>query len=459
MRLERATFAAICCAAIATAFWIGVGSGWAAKPEEQSAPPTAENLVGLVVDVTLSTGETIAGVKIVKVAHGRIEGSITSVTIDDGSGGRPKLLGAVRLQEIAPPGGRAMFVYDAARKVLVPPDQVLKKRSARLSKTAEAESHSHGKQPDAKDGENRKALAAKGVNLWPALSDEEQRAVVEKQRAMLEDVKSKVPNQGMRLYETKRFLFFSDISPQMISTLFVPQLDQMYVKLCWLYGMDTNTNIFRGKAVIVAYANKESFVTFEDAIYHNPMSSFPAQGLAHQSSNGDVLISCYLGSQVTYFASVLVHETAHGFTHRFKSSARVPSWLNEGISDWVAGTVVTQDNGVRNRVRAAVQQMQSTHSLGGDLFAAEQIAPWQYGVVASMVDFLVKYTPPSPARGRNSSKARRAKPQETACFHALLEGIKEGTPWVQALQQAYGMTPEELAQRYGEYVGVADLKP
>jgi hypothetical protein len=155
----------------------------------------------------------------------------------------------------------------------------------------------------------------------------------------------------------------------------------------------------------------------------------------------------------------LVHETAHGFTHRFKSSVHVNSWLNEGISEWVANMVVTQDDGVRNKVRLAVHRMTATHSMGGDFFTAEHIANWQYGISASMVDFLLKYTPPASAHGKTAAAGRRAKPHDNASFRKLLEGIKEGTPWEQCLQEIYGMTPDELAERYGQYMGIPNLKP
>lgn len=441
--------------------WVSIGSNLsAAEPREAAAAPEHPKLVGMVVDLTYATGETIAGVKILKASPGRlIEGSITSVTIADSDTGKPRLLGAIQIREIAPPGGRALLVYSPAYKALVSPDQLIKKDAKRAeAKTSAAKTNSAAKPSEAHDSEYRAAMDRKGVHLWPELTDREQQEMVEQQRALLKEAGSKVSSQGMKLYETKRFLFYSDIPAQMVTTLYVPYLDQMYTKLCWVYGLDTNTNIFKGKAVIVAYVSHESFAAFEEAMFHEPTPP-TAQGLAHLNGNGDVLISCYLGQRPSYFAAVLVHETAHGFTHRFKSSEYVPSWLNEGISEWVANMVVSQDDGIRNKVKLAVQEMQTTHSMGGNFFTVERIADWQYGIAASMVDFLVKYTPPTAARGKGLAKGRRAKTQETACFRKLVDGIKEGTPWNQSLQDAYGLTPNELVERYGQYMGIANLQP
>ena len=444
--------------AIAAALLVSLSADLsAAEPPEPSGSGTRQKLAGAVVDLTLSTGETIAGVKILKATPGRIEGSISSLTIADS--GRPRLLGAVQIREITPPGGRALLVYSPAYKALVPPDQLVKKDAKHPeAKTVGGKINPGAKQSDARDSEYRAAMDRKGVHLWPELTDQQQQAVIEQQREFLKQAGGKVTSQGMKLYETKRFLFYSDIPAQMITTLYVPYLDQMYSKLCWVYGLDPNANIFRGKAVIVAYVSQESFMAFEKAMFdHSPTAS--TQGLAHQRSDGDVLISCYLGQRPTYFAAVLVHETAHGFTHRFKSAERVPSWLNEGISEWVANMVVTNDDGIRNKVKAAAQRMQGTHSLGGNFFTGEQIVDWQYGIAASLVDFLVKYAPPTATHAKGLVKGRHAKSQETACFRKLLDGIKEGVPWKQSLQAAYGLTPEELVERYGQYMGIANLQP
>jgi hypothetical protein len=181
------------------------------------------------------------------------------------------------------------------------------------------------------------------------------------------------------------------------------------------------------------------------------------RGLAHSFSDGEVLISCYAFGDPKNLAIVMVHETSHGFNHRYKSPRRLPSWLNEGIAEWIAQQVVVGDQTVRRKVEMAVQQMYRTRSLGGDFFTAAHIETWQYGAAASMIDFLLKYNPtPQPAKAGSRS---RAKQQEPACFRKLIEGIKDGTAWEESLRQAYGLTPAELAQLYGQAYGIPGLQP
>ena len=147
--------------------------------------------------------------------------------------------------------------------------------------------------------------------------------------------------RGMQSYETKRFLFFSDIPPQIINDRYLPYLDSMYMQLCGPYGFDAGKNIWRGKAVIVAFASEASFQQFELAFYHDPKPGH--QGIAHCDIKKNVVISCFAGNNPEYFSVVLVHETAHGFSWCYKSAESLPNWLNEGASEWIAHRVVTSD--------------------------------------------------------------------------------------------------------------------
>jgi hypothetical protein len=153
----------------------------------------------------------------------------------------------------------------------------------------------------------------------------------------------------------------------------------------------------------------------------------------------------------------MVHETAHGFTARYRTNRSPPNWLNEGISEWVANLVVGPPAGIGRKVVAAAQRMQQSGSLGGDYFTAGHIAAWQYGAAASMVDYLVHYDPTS-TRHTSTSKSRHVKP-ENLPFRKFIDGIKDGEPWEDSLKKAYGMTPTELARNYGQIMGIANLRP
>ena len=426
----------------------------AAQPPAAVPAPKVDVVAKLVdarVDLTLSSGEILTNRQVLRVGRGKDDNSVGSLTLADGAAGRSTLIAGARIREIALPGGRPLFVYDSVRKVLVPPDQIAERHASGKASAGPAENAAPATAGPEKAGPDDSDLR------WPELSDDQQRQAVDGQREALKLIGPKVPNLGLRLYETKRFLFYSDIPGRLVSTVYVPYLDQMYVQLCTAYGIDPNRNIWKGKATIVAFAQAASFRAHE-AQFYEPLADWElAAGLAHEHGDGKVLISCCAGSDPAFFGGLLVHETVHGFNFRHRSAERLPSWLNEGIAEWAAARVVKGDQTVRRRVEDAVQKMRDTRSLGGNFFDAEQIEAWQYGAAANMVDFLLRYTPPAPnsggrARNRNES-------QESPCFRRFIEAIKDGTPWPDVLWQVYRLKIPELAQTFGLTIGIPNLQP
>ena len=169
----------------------------------------------------------------------------------------------------------------------------------------------------------------------------------------------------------------------------------------------------------------------------NNFDSAKAQGLCHAQTDGQVVISAWKGDLTTHFASALVHETSHGFVARYRSDLRAPSWLNEGMADWIANRIVKNDNLVARQTKSG-QLIQQQRTLDG-FFEAAQISGDQYGAASSMVSILLEIDP---------NKFRR-----------FFIGIKEGLLEEDSLQQEFQMTHRDLARLYGRRIGVPDLTP
>ena len=294
--------------------------------------------------------------------------------------------------------------------------------------------------------------AVHNLNAWPKLTDAEQEAEVKKQRAFYEEVRQKLSDPGLQFYETKRFLFFSDIPAHFITSWYLPNMDQMYVKVSGAYGLDPAANIWKGKATIIAFAKEETFQQFEVVFHHARVTG--AQGLAHLEEDGTVVITCFAGDDPKYLATTMVHETTHGFNWRYKAAERLPSWMDEGAAEWVASHVVTCDHAIPEKMESGLRHMRSTRSLG-NIYTLDYLASWQYGAATMMTDFLMHYEPPA----RNGGPAKKAHGKSANRYRQLIEGIKLGLPWEDSLKQAYGLTPAELAQVFGASIGVPDLKP
>src|SRR5262249_33484691 len=150
-----------------------------------------------------------------------------------------------------------------------------------------------------------------------------------------------------------------------------------------------------------------------------------------------VVISCYRGNDPNDFAQMLIHETSHGFIHRYKTKVRLPNWVDEGMADLIGAELIPASTAVKNREIRALQTLAQRPSLGG-LFNAERIEAWQYGVASNLNRFMLQ-----------SSRENYVR---------FIENLKAGDKREAALKDAYGGTPEQLVESYAQAIHVAGLK-
>jgi len=426
----------------------------------------ADRLVGKSVNIELQSGRTLQGVVIEKVTPGKTSGTVVKLQVMNSTTNKRSTLGAMAVRTVTAVGGGVFLVFDAASKSLVPPDP---KRSEATGGAAGEDSDQPSASPSdsqpksksktkskakpkskpgsakrdeerRKHNEEREAFFKKtGVRLWPDLTDEEQEALLEKQREIVQEVSKKFSALKMQLYETQYFLFLSDMPPAAAAN-YTACLDKMHEQLCRAFAIRDKDRVWLGgKLPVIAFLHGESFAEFEQEFFKMKLNPQMTQGLSHQGNGGNVLVSCHCGKDPYYFAAVIVHETTHGFIHRYKSGQIVPNWLNEGMADWTAMTVVRNDKGVQHKVKAAMERMKRNGNMGGNFFTAEHLAPEQYGMASAMVEYLL----------RKNSKG----------FREMIEGIKKGEKWQDALKKSYRVTPEELAYQFGLAIGIPNLRP
>ncbi|MCX7418055.1 MAG: hypothetical protein NT013_00775 [Planctomycetia bacterium] len=289
----------------------------------------------------------------------------------------------------------------------------------------------------ARDASVSERLKSKHERLWPEQTDEERAKTIVDYKEFLKRVQASYQAPSY-LHETEFFLFLTDLPAAQVPP-YVANLDKMYAKLCDAFGLPKEKNIFLGKCIIVAFAKEESFLAFEEKFLENPNAK-GAQGLAHGSSDGRAIIACYRGDRdVPGFASLMVHETTHGVTHRLRSTVPLPKWIGEGMAEWVRHAIVPQKSGF-DRQNESVQKVQKSGSLGGNFFEQNaKLDGWQYDVASHLVSFMVQLDP-----GR---------------FRAFVINIKEGDTPEEALARSYGLTSSELLNQYGRSIGVANLRP
>ena len=148
--------------------------------------------------------------------------------------------------------------------------------------------------------------------------------------------------------------------------------------------------------------------------------------MCHSFSDGKVVFAGYKGE--SGFAHVLVHETSHGFVHRYLSSARLPLWLNEGISDWLAHEIVGGDRITKRRLYSA-ELVRQNNSLG-DFFTTDSLGGDMYGAASTLVEMLVQ------ADGGDGR------------FKQYIDDLKKGKAPEEALKDAFGLSYNELEIEY-----------
>jgi hypothetical protein len=285
------------------------------------------------------------------------------------------------------------------------------------------------------EAESRARMEANGVSPWPELSSAEHAAEIEALKAFAARVQKDFA--GLELHETHEFLMLTDIPVVEIGP-YVASLDSMHDLLCDLYGIPRGEPVWKGKCLVIAFRREEDFHAFETRFMRTTIPP-GAHGLCHQASDGRVVMACHRGSDALSFAHMLVHETSHGFNHRWVSPQRLPNWLNEGLAEWVGTQVVPKSRQVPAKEARARAFMTATGTLGPDFLTATNIQPIQYGIASQLVRFLI-------ARDRKR-------------FADFVRGIKEGLTAEASLQAAFDGSLADLIAAFGQASGVPNLKP
>jgi hypothetical protein len=133
---------------------------------------------------------------------------------------------------------------------------------------------------------------------------------------------------------------------------------------------------------------------------------------------------------------VLVHESVHGFLHRFRTPVNVPSWANEGLAEVIATELVEapfRPGHMKARENLSRQLLQQRGTLGG-LFEADHIVAWQYPVAETLCAFMIR--------------------QNKRGYVDFIIGIKEGLSWEESLAQRYKAPKAKLVPAYGASLGL-----
>ena len=272
---------------------------------------------------------------------------------------------------------------------------------------------------------------------WGTLSPEVMEASTQELIAFAEETRRTMNLPSLRGYaDSEVFLFFSDLDPAEAKR-WSALLDRMYDKLCETFGVGQGTNVFRGKALVFVFQSRDDYRRFQTLMHRTDPGT--SAGMCHGFGNGYVHIAFYRQPNDEDFAGILVHESAHGFLHRYRDSPHIVSWLNEGLAEYVAGLMVPGHQNPDDVLERSKRLLQERGDSLGGLFGDGKIEWWQYPVSQTLINFMIA--------------------QDRERFRALVDAIKAGKPWRDALEQDYGTTVERLTAGFGRAIGIPDLRP
>ena len=270
--------------------------------------------------------------------------------------------------------------------------------------------------------------------IWQKFTDEEMGRFVEEEEQYAQMV-SKRLNVKFRKYETEHFLLFTDLNKNLKDVVALHRAEEtMYKRVSRLLKIPPTLNVFRGKCLLLLFSDEEMFKAYERSFHGTNITG--AAGVCHLDGEGRVRVSFYWNPSFSDLRHTIVHETVHGVLARYRSPRQIPSWLNEGIAEYISYRLVRSSYSKTAGKKKAVQEILKRRSFSGCL-DADRIPFWFYGCAEVLVELLMG--------------------QDEEAFDDFIRDTKDGLSWRESLLKHYGWTDQGLAGAYAKVLGVAHI--
>lgn len=191
--------------------------------------------------------------------------------------------------------------------------------------------------------------------------------------------------------ESEHFLIWTDWS-RFDRKRLVEQCEAMYAAMCRQFGISTTVSVFLAKCPIFCFESKARFLKFarmfdgydgKDAIGYT--RSIERNGHVHMV----LLRRGRTEEDFDRFACTLVHEGTHAFVHRLYTPRLIPNWINEGLAEMMAETVL-QDRcpTAETAELLAAQYVEYDWPVANLIRSAGPIAVHHYPIAHSLIAYL-----------------------------------------------------------------------
>jgi hypothetical protein len=206
--------------------------------------------------------------------------------------------------------------------------------------------------------------------------------------------------------------------------------ESIYSRLASQFDIPSAENIYVGKMPVFCWQNKDEFTRCATDVNHFAVDP---QVLAYvrSSGTGAQMMSLYRYTNRLMLEKVCTHECVHTFVNRYRSNIPLESWMNEGLAEVMAGTLVPRSRVIeRYRAIVAMNPRVDTDKLLHNGY--DMLTPNLYPVATTMVDYLLR--------------------KDAAKFLVMVDKIKAGDTAEDALKAAYGVTYETLVAGWHRWV-------
>ncbi|MCA9138290.1 MAG: hypothetical protein KDB00_16070 [Planctomycetales bacterium] len=278
-------------------------------------------------------------------------------------------------------------------------------------------------------------LSGMGQQIREQLDDDEQAKATAEHKQFLEDAVKKLKNVGeFRIEETESALILTDYPPTATTGLrtFV---DNLNIRLNQMFGIPKGDSVWRGKPIVAVFSTPARFGAFEETVMNNPNHGGAAGVRSGPMRFMQTAIAKNLDSNV---ARGLSWGYSLGYAQRLHSTARGVPWMNMGIANTVQFEIVPDRNRQSSQRSNVIRQIKNAGSLLG-LFDATKLDQERWPMSGQLVQFLIK--------------------TDAVAFGQMFRDVKLGVPADEALEQNFGVTKEQMADRFGKSLGIAGVSP
>lgn len=270
--------------------------------------------------------------------------------------------------------------------------------------------------------------------LWGPLTEDQQIEAVGILKTFAQKATDLI-KRPLHLREARCFLFYSDLSDNEAGR-YVALLERMQVKLAELFPTDKIKNIWRGKALVFVFTRLEDYRLYERLAESNEPGG--SLGMTHCFGDGLVHMAFYRYPDELQFSHLLVHESVHGYLHRYRSPDRIPSWVNEGLADELAGELIANPRRPRYVAQLVRTGLAQHNNNLGDFFTVRHIDGWQYPIAETLTAWMIR-------RDRKG-------------YLDFINGIKDGKTWEESLKTNLKLTKDRMLTEYARSMALKPIK-